>query len=555
MLAMALAVAHCGGNDVHVSTDPGVVPSPGTFNGTLSDGGSIRIEAGSIEEIAFTCDGQQIQETFTPPRNIDSDGTFSVKFNDGGREFRVSGTFRDNHNVDGTIEDEDNQCDVSYDATRGNVVATVTPARTPTATPLPGITATVTPGDGVTATVTPGGVTPTGATKTATPTPTGSPCPIGVEIMGNSTGKVLDAGFSGLGHNQAVIQQGKLSFSIAGCDSPVRPCGECNVAGPIANPKAGKGDINSQRCTNKTETTCTKDADCPGGKCAFYFGAPLPLTAGGTSTCIINRVNGSVSGTANIETGAFASSLRLIASVFVGASANPCPRCIGDVALNDGLAQGTCDEGLRKGEVCDANGTAVLTSFGITSLDCLPKGLSAADLDIDFSGSSGTETKTLSASSGNCSAVAGKKCFCPEAGKITQPNACLDDTATPAVDESLCQPLSGSNREGECPGGPVDTNCAIATFNGCLTDADCMDEPGDSCGSFHRPCYLDNGVVGGSVIAQGMADPPTNGVSDPTFAALFCVGSTGASAVNQAAGLPGLGRVELPLHSTEIKAP
>ena len=69
--------------------------------------------------------------------------------------------------------------------------------------------------------------------------------------------------------------------------------------------------------------------------------------------------------------------------------------------------------------------------------------------------------------------------------------------------------------------------------------------------SGNRPCYLDQGVVGGSVIAIGMADPPINGQANPTMAALFCVGKTNA-AVNAAAGLPGLGRIELPLSTKEI---
>ena len=48
-----------------------------------------------------------------------------------------------------------------------------------------------------------------------------------------------------------------------------------------------------------------------------------------------------------------------------------------------------------------------------------------------------------------------------------------------------------------------------------------------------------------------MADPPTNGQANPTLAALFCVGKTNA-AVNAAAGLPGLGRIEIPLATKEI---
>src|SRR5262249_46315851 len=153
IVAMAFAIAHCGDNDVHVNTGPGVVPAPGTFTGSLSDGGSIRIEVGSIEEISFDCDGEPIQETFTPPNQIDSDGSFDLKFDDGGCQFRVSGTFHDNNQVDGTINDEENQCDTSFDATRGGVVTTATPARTPTSvgpTPTTNNVATETPVTGET---------------------------------------------------------------------------------------------------------------------------------------------------------------------------------------------------------------------------------------------------------------------------------------------------------------------------------------------------------------------------------------------------------------------
>lgn len=85
-----------------------------------------------------------------------------------------------------------------------------------------------------------------------------------------------------------------------------------------------------------------------------------------------------------------------------------------------------------------------------------------------------------------------------------------------------------------------------------MTNADCQ-FPGDSCtGSELQPCFLDSGVIGGSVSAAGVADPPVNGVSHPTLAALFCIGPTSASAVNTAAGLPGLGRLQQPATATEI---
>ena len=114
----------------------------------------------------------------------------------------------------------------------------------------------------------------------------------------------------------------------------------------------------------------------------------------------------------------------------------------------------------------------------------------------------------------------------PPTGKTTQPNACIDDIDV-AGDGTLCvtdgsAPTDTVN-EGHCTEGPVDQQCEIETFRGCLANVDCP-AAGDSCGSGPRLCYLDNGVVGGSVSAFGMADAPSNGESDPTFAALFCVG-------------------------------
>jgi hypothetical protein len=65
------------------------------------------------------------------------------------------------------------------------------------------------------------------------------------------------------------------------------------------------------------------------------------------------------------------------------------------------------------------------------------------------------------------------------------------------------------------------------------------------CVFFPRECFLDNGTVGGSIIAVGIADPPVNDEASPKLVSTFCVKSVGASSVNTAAGLPGAGRVTL----------
>lgn len=562
---MALAVAHCGDSDVRVDTDGnGVVPAPGTFTGFMSSGGTIRLEVGSIEAVSFECDGEAIHETFEPPQPIDADGTFNVAFEDGGRDFRVRGTFRDQNNVDGSIDDEDDECDTSYDAVRsGFVQPTPTPVITPTGGGSPGTPVeTSTPGDGdptetPTTGATPTGATPTGATKTPTPTATGTTrtCPVAVEVEGNAgSAKVLDSGWTGLGHNATVVSDGKLTFTVA-CGGTTRPCGVCNVGGPIQNQKADQGDINPRRCSNDSSKKCTDNAGCTSpGTCVFYFGAPLPLAAGGVTSCVVNVVNGAVSGTANIESGAFATNLTLTSKVALGPGIeSPCPKCTGDATPNDGQAGGTCAGGARNGQACDVNGSSPVPTFGSTSLDCPPTSF-ITNLAIALDGSSGTETVTLDASSPNCAGQPGKKCFCPfSAGQPTQANACLDDTASPS-DDSLCQQSGSNPNKGVCKNQvTVERYCTpTETFRGCSSNQDCP-VAGDTCQVADRPCFLDNGEVGGKVNAVGKADPPdNNGASNGKFAALFCIPPVQAQAINSAAGLPGLGRIELPLASQEI---
>ncbi len=562
ILAMAIAIAHCGDSDVRVSTGPGFVPSPGTFNGELSDGGSITIEVGSIESVTFDCDDEVITETFTPPQEIESDGTFVLKFSDGGRQFRIEGQFRDNNTVDGVINDEDNECDVSYDAFRDGSGGNPTPIRTPTPgggpTATTGANPTSTGGSGPTPTGGGGGptFTPGGGEPTPQPTSTtgggGDACPVAVEVEGNAgSQRVLDSGWTGLAHNATVVSDGVLTFTLD-CTPATRPCGVCQVGGPIANLSADEGTINSQRCSGDPSKKCTTGgSECAGsGDCVFFFGAPLPLSAGGVSSCVVNQVNGAVSGTANIETGAFATTLNLTSRVALGPTDEPCPTCEGDGATNDGTAGGTCNGGARNGQACDVNGVSPIPSFGSTSLDCPPASFVSA-LSIPLAGSSGTETRAIEASSPACTGAIGKKCFCPAAGtQPTQPNACLDDSSVEG-DQSLCVPVSGGSNQGECP-ALADTVCSpTETFRGCLSNNDCP-VGGDTCVAVKRPCYLDNGVVGGTVTAIGEADPPQNGVSNPTFASLFCIPPVAQASINAAGGLPGLGRIELPLVSREI---
>jgi hypothetical protein len=469
-----------------------------------------------------------------------------------------------------------------------------------TATP-PGPAVTPTPGDGPTAT-SDGGVTPTGgdgATPTVEPTTDGNACPSAISFLGNEQTTSLDTGWTGLAHGSRIISGGEVTVSTD-CGGNPRPCGVCNLTGPIANPDTGQGISNNRRCTGNSATECTGDGDCGGsGTCAFFFGPPLPLAAGGVSTCVTNQVVGNVTGTANIETGESASTVNLVSRVFTGPTLDtPCPVCSGDSTPGDGQKNGTCSDGANAGQPCDIAGTSpTFDPNGSTSFDCPPlSGGQIGALPINLSNTTGTVTRTLSDASPNCRAAAGKKCQCDTCatlaaepcstnadcpggaacgglrcrgggnngnacttsgtstecpggacgvpGQASAPNAC-DDPGT-------CSPSGASSTTGECAAGPFEQFCSPKqTFRSCTADTDCPIS-GDTCSlGKNRPCFLDNGDVGSSVTATGVADPPENGVANPTLASLFCIPPTSSSAVNSAAGLPGLGRIQLTGTATE----
>ncbi len=221
-----------------------------------------------------------------------------------------------------------------------------------------------------------------------------------VEGTAGSLG-ILDSGWTGQAHDLTVVDEGKITVMVDACDNATEPCGVCTFTGPVANIAAGAGDIDNQRCTGNTNTLCTLDADCSGvgGTCEFFFGTILPISAGGVSTCIINRVVGDITGTANTDTGDAASTVQLLSTVFSGPTAdNPCPKCLGDATPNDGVLGGTCNSGQNANAMCDINGSSPIATFGSTSLDCPPlTGGKIADLVIDLSNTTGTVTRTLTA--------------------------------------------------------------------------------------------------------------------------------------------------------------
>jgi hypothetical protein len=486
---------------------------------------------------------------------------------------------------------------------------TSTPASTPVGTP---VTSPSTSTSGITATATPSGIS-------------GSPCPAAIAVVGDAANARLDSGWTGLAHNSKIITRGEATVATD-CSGKPRPCGVCNLTGPIANPDAGQGVSNNHRCSNNPSIECTDDTPCSAktclggsqdgkpctagsdcdsnlcpaaGTCQFFFGAPLPLAAGGVSTCVVNQIVGGISGTANIETGDSASTVHLTSSVFNGILlAQPCPECVGDTTIADGKRDGHCNGGARDTLSCDAGGESPeFISHGTTSFDCPPlPGAKIGALPINLSNSTGTTTHTLSSANPDCR-DGGGKCFCDTCADVNK-EPCSTDADCPggakcggprcnggANNGASCSALGASSQcpggvctipgqptasnqcqagstcvadtenalNGHCSEGPVDSYCSPHdTFQGCASAADCP-TAGDTCSlMIFRPCFLDNGQIGGSVSAFGKADVPVGGVSHPTLSSLFCIGPTTSPSVNTAAGLPGLGRLSLPATAREI---
>ncbi|MCC6848816.1 MAG: hypothetical protein IT294_09965 [Deltaproteobacteria bacterium] len=340
----------------------------------------------------------------------------------------------------------------------------------------------------------------------------------------------------------------------------------------------GGGDLASKRCVGDTATECSVDGDCGvNAPCAFYFGSPLPLSAGGVATCVTSQWNGGMSGTFNQQSGQSAGTASILSRVYNGISTSqPCPKCTGIDIPNDGVASGTCSGGAHNGAACDANGESPVPAFGYTSLDCGPTaGGLIATLPIDLTNANNaTMTATLAASSPNCNGSPGDKCMCAScsgnssvpcrndadciaaaagtctnaAGEPRKPNSCIDDTSIPG-DGTACAATTAG--EGACTEGPTDQNCRIESFRGCLVDADCP-AAGDSCGAKARECFPGyNGGVGETISAAGKFSTPHNHTGTATFASVFCVAPTGSSSVNSVAGLPGPGRLALSGVSSE----
>jgi hypothetical protein len=381
---------------------------------------------------------------------------------------------------------------------------TSTPATSPGRTTTPN--ATSTPGQSTAQDTATPGTSPSDTGTQQTPTPTSTSSGVACNGEGEALsvtitslpGSDLDTGWTGIAHNSVATHENKVTTNL-----------------------------------NCVGDDCTVDGS---NLVNQPFGGPLPLSAGGVSTCVLNTFREAVTGTYNCDSGCSTSSVKIVSKVFlVQEASKPCPPCVGDPTPNDGDKGGTCDGGTTPGAACDVQGISDLFNsagqdFGATSNDCLPTGSSVGELNIDLDP---LTTDTISIDSNvNClsSAFPAGSCFCP--GQV-QPNSCIPNGVCPA--------------SGVCESGPIDGICQGQTFRQCRSGTgteDCEDIfPGaGSCIDQPRPCF------GTNISRTGVC-----GTQQGELVAFFCIPQTRAAAINTTAGLPGPGAVQLP--ASQVRTP
>jgi len=364
---------------------------------------------------------------------------------------------------------------------------------------------------------------------------------------------MLSTGWSGSAHD-VDIPDGTGDVIDVSCDEN---CENCEVS---MNVLAGDPASNC-RCTSNQQTTCTvingSDPDSCGSldpTCRCYFGAPLPLSSGGTPACVVNRIRGQYSGTMNLRTGEWSDRIRLASVVYLGLeTTRPCPTCNGDPVPNDGVRGGTCSGGLGGG-ACDANG--VHAAFGATSLDCLPTtaaNISGTGLLIDLNSSTGSQSLAATLP---CDTPSGELCPCRTCsgnGNL----GCSSNAQCAAAGAGTCTVGGGAGvnlnacdnfecaPSGECATGPVDSYCDGALYPDgrgyvpCSGDSDCTASSAGTCNVIDlRRCFPDP--------ISAVGDPDTY---HPVDGSLFCIAATSNPTVNLAAGLPGPGKFLLDFDS------
>ncbi|MCC6849397.1 MAG: hypothetical protein IT294_12930 [Deltaproteobacteria bacterium] len=396
---------------------------------------------------------------------------------------------------------------------------------------------------------------PAQCTACAAP-PASGPCPTSISFTAEGTKTDLDTGFTGLAHNQTIPSNSALTLAVSGCAGPSEPsCGLCNLSGPLDN--VGGPGVDNQRCEDAPWKRCDVDADCtsalacvggsnngalctagsecPGGACVNagfsgpcirFFGGPLPLRPpGGPSTCVMNKINGSVTGTVDFSDGSTTSLVPLASTVHIfGNDFEPCPHCRND---------GKCNSGPRAEQACVVSGTS--DRFGTVSLDCPPIN-NVATLNINLNISTGGQTKTVEVGNANCrdTGYGSLKCLCDTCNTLAQEGCSVNgDCPASGGGPGICggkrciSGLKGGQPCGTCIGG------ANHGAN-CNNDSQC---PGGACAN-PRTCV--GGANDGAACSTNSACPGGTCPQDECPDTGVCIGGgNDGAACTASSGCPG----------------
>ncbi len=316
-----------------------------------------------------------------------------------------------------------------------------------------------------------------------------------------------DTGWTGISHDlpgddEAIFNTMRLS----NCDTnPASPtCGVCDFTGPVAVPGPAKNCFcwNVDDRDTSSFTVCNPEApSCANPEtCECIYGPPLPLTTGGVSACVVNRVAEPIVGTINIaEVGPHAGESKVFLHLDAAAHTSPtqaeaCPRCLGDPTPRDGVKTGTCTYGTGAGQPCDVSGDHDI--FGTLSYDCLP--LDAANIGnlqiIIPNQSTGTTTLTPAVP---CSApgFVGRNCPCDTCATLAA-EPCMSNADCPGG--AVCggkRCIGGSNAgaacvtNSSCPGGGCAVAGAATATNAC-EDTVCSPDSSDPASPNDGVCHV-----------------------------------------------------------------
>jgi hypothetical protein len=425
---------------------------------------------------------------------------------------------------------------------------------------------------------------------------TNADCPVGTCTTGKCrTVTDLDTGWTGIAHDADINDDYGTRGHLV-CPGPDPGCGQCIITGLEPSQPA-----DNCRCAADNRVSCNVPFgnDVPNcgpiagsnDLCDCYLGGPLPLSAGNTPACVLNKFARDVIGTANVDTGSGELDVNLRSVVFLGETlAQPCPYCsakctapagvVGNPCKvnsdcnpitgvctadtpKDGIRNGVCVSGRNATASCDldeVNSTFPAPGGGGMSFDCFPdagKNVSGAGLTINIHSTTGPQSLGFNVP---CGFPPGGPFYTCPCGVCTLDvlRACADDTDCTGYGtcnyrgagdplpnqcdtDGICNPIGGG--EGQCNLGPDDKYCdAVTRSNGqgfisCSTNADCaFGTIGIAAGNCtitkRRKCFLD------PITATG-----TPNATKPVGVSVFCIPPTANAAINTVAGIPGPGRV------------